>query len=663
VARWGCSLSVIDRHLYIYGGRGADQCCRASFYSVSLPSLETAYVKTVRFPRAREGHTCVVYDDSLYLYGGCEGGGSEEEVYFADLNVFELRGKKWSNVRVGGDVPVGRENHACGIVEDRMLVYGGNTAAGLSDEVFTFSFVGNSWSQHTPKSLSPGRRESSGCCVLGTSMYLFGGNVNGDRRRNDLCSDDFFTLSLVQGDIICEKVKTIGALPPARLSHTLSALNEHTLALYGGEKDGSMLQDLWVYYLEYCCWVQVQVQTQAPLPVRMAHCAVAYNGKLLLFGGMGSDNIARSELCAVTIGNNPFADPPSADIDFNPPPKVADECVKCRHKLSACSLLDAYEGFKFPNFSFCSRLTPPTPLIHEVSDSLVDPYLSLFSLICGLGPGYFKLDLINSESGEPFSASENSDSSCSTLDAPTGKVLLLQSNVALSSESAVQLMTGKWLGWLAAVGNVAMMLSRNEGVLTIVAVRMGEERVESYRLVFDKDGSCLYPEYTLYHQTLNIVAKLSGMQPNRLLSHPTGSSLYMHTRAFIERSKVIVCPAAHQSLSLSEFLQFAWQHSPVPQEYSVSGLTVTPKFLPETATVCDRTAHYERWIHKGAGPSSTAVYYENRLVYLWMEDGKRRADTGSHLVVELLSRKYVLTDLVASRQTLSLARAWELLTF
>jgi hypothetical protein len=603
----------------------------------------------------------VVYDDSLYLYGGCEGGGSAEEAYFSDLNVFDPNEKKWSNVRVGGEVPAGRENHACGVVEDKMLLYGGNSVAGLSDEIFTFCFAGNVWSRHTPKGLSPGKRESCGCCVLGTSMYLFGGNINGDRRRShDICSDDFFTLSLVQGDIICEKVKTIGPIPCARESHSLTAIDDHTLALYGGERDGTMLQDLWVFYLDCCCWVQVN--TQASLPVRMAHSAAAYNGKLLLFGGMGSDNLARSELCAVTISNNPFAEPATADISLDSPPKIADECVKCRHRTSRCELLASNICFKFPNFNYCSRIIPPTPLIHEVSDSISDPYLSLLSIIRDFGPGAFKLDLINSESGEPLSAAESSDSSCSTLDVLTGKVLLMQTAVAVSPESAVHLMTGKWLGWLAAVGNVAVLLSRSDGILTIVGVRVGEEVVESYRLVFDKDGSCLYPEYSLYHQTLDTVVRLSGMQAGRLLSHLNGSSLYVHTRAFIERSKAISCPLAHPVLSLAEFLQYAWQHSPIPQEYSISGISVIPHST-SAATLYEKTAHYERWLHKEAGPSSIAAYYENRLVYLWVEEGKRKAELGSHLVVELLSHKYMLANSVVSRQTLSVARAWELLAF
>lgn len=602
----------------------------------------------------------MVYDDSLYLYGGCEGGGSDDELYFADLNQFDISTKKWSNIRVAGNVPSGRDNHACGVLEDLMLVYGGNTAAGLSDEIFTLSFDGFIWNKQEPLGLNPGRRESAGYTVIGTCMYLFGGNINGDRRRGDTCSDDFFTLSLIHGDIVCERVHVLGPLPPGRVSHTLTAVSDHTLALYGGEKDGTMLQDIWLYYVDCCCWLQVQAQI--PLPVRMAHSAVAYNGKLLLFGGMGSDSVSRSELCVITFHNNPFIPPHDSNSDVHVSTRVSDVCVKCRHRVSTCELEEAYQGFKFPNFNYCSRALAPTQAVQEAADSLNDPYLSILHILYDFGPGSFQVNFSNTKPGDMSNIAESSDSSSSTLDLPAGKVLLVQSNVGLKPELAVGYMTGKWLPWIATVGNAAILLTRDEGVLSVVAVQIGDELAASYKLVYDKEGSCIYPEYSLYHKTLDIIAKLSGLQPSRILSHSSGSILHFHTRSFQERSKSILCPASHQSLSLNEFLQYAWHHAPYPQNYTVSGVAVTPMTISGSA-IKESNNHYERWVWRCSGPSSITVYHENRLLYLWREEGKKRSEGGTCLVISLSSRKYLLKNEVRTRQTLCMEQAWELLTF
>ena len=627
IARWGCSLVFLDHHLYIYGGRGPDQCCRASFHKVTLNTFDAAYIKTSRFPRAREGHSCVIYKDELYVYGGCDGGSCDDETYFADLNVYDELKEQWRNIRVKGDIPTGRDNHACGVIGDYMLIYGGNTVSGLSDDIYTFSFPDNTWTKRHALDRNPGHRESAGYCVHTSHMYLFGGNVNSDPQRNDLCSDDFFTLSLVNEHIVCGSVTVIGTSPPPRGSHTLTAVSETLLAMYGGERDGVALKDVWLFYIDYCCWMQTVIKT--PLPTRMAHSAVACNGQLLVFGGMGGDNLPRSELFTVTFHTRPSI---SSDLP--------DTCLKCQHSQFICSVYDEHQGFQFPNFSFCSLPLTPTQMLQEAADSYSDPHLSLLHIVQGLGMGEIRINVtkLGSESEET--------------------VLLVQGNSGLQGEVAVANMSGKWVSWIAAVAKVAVLVSRWEGVLTVVVLQIGEELATCYKLVLDQDGTCLYPDSAIYPKTLDIISQVSKLQPRYLLLHSSGTSLYLHTHTFREQSKVIASVAG-PSLSLAEFLQYAWQHPPYPQTYSVSGRTVQPITSPDSATQ-ESTPLYLKYTWREAKQKNTlAVYYENRLVYLTRKDEGKK---GRNVFISLLTERYLRKNSVVSRQTLSLEQAWELIS-
>jgi N-acetylneuraminic acid mutarotase len=73
-------------------------------------------------PKARDSHTCVAFQDSLILFGGC---GTGREQSFGDLNKFCIRNKCWTKLEVFGESPPAREAHICQVIGDLLLVHGG----------------------------------------------------------------------------------------------------------------------------------------------------------------------------------------------------------------------------------------------------------------------------------------------------------------------------------------------------------------------------------------------------------------------------------------------------------------------------------------------------------------------------------------------------------
>lgn len=73
-------------------------------------------------PKARDSHTCVAFQDSLILFGGC---GTGRDQSFGDLNKFCIKNKCWTKLEVFGESPPAREAHICQVIGDLLIVHGG----------------------------------------------------------------------------------------------------------------------------------------------------------------------------------------------------------------------------------------------------------------------------------------------------------------------------------------------------------------------------------------------------------------------------------------------------------------------------------------------------------------------------------------------------------
>ena len=73
-------------------------------------------------PKARDSHSCVVFRDSLILYGGVMSG---KEQCVSNLLQFCTKTKQWQRLEVFGESPPAREAHICQVVGDLLVIHGG----------------------------------------------------------------------------------------------------------------------------------------------------------------------------------------------------------------------------------------------------------------------------------------------------------------------------------------------------------------------------------------------------------------------------------------------------------------------------------------------------------------------------------------------------------
>lgn len=177
------SMVVIGDKFYLYGGHG-----NAPGYSNTyLPSLYEYDVATNKWkqltsaPNPRMGHSAVVMNGLMYVFGGTRGAG-----YYNDLYVYDPATDKWTQLGTGATQ---RHEHVAVAIGSKMYIYGGeqasaNNADRYMRDLWVYDATANSW-----KALGTGAtgRQSATAVVINDEMYLFGGvAILGGTDLNDL---------------------------------------------------------------------------------------------------------------------------------------------------------------------------------------------------------------------------------------------------------------------------------------------------------------------------------------------------------------------------------------------------------------------------------------------------------------------------------------------
>jgi N-acetylneuraminic acid mutarotase len=138
----------------------------------------------------------------------------------------------------------------------------------------------NHWSRPICSNL-PSARAAHAAAVLKDKVYIFGGRHD-TQRLNDLHCLDMQTLTW-SGEIhVC------GPVPEGRSWHSLTAVPDRFLILYGGfSQANSALSDCWLFDTEAELWQLIELPFRKP---RLWHsaCLNMYN-EVLIYGGCTSN--------------------------------------------------------------------------------------------------------------------------------------------------------------------------------------------------------------------------------------------------------------------------------------------------------------------------------------------------------------------------------------
>eukprot|EP00898_Chlorokybus_atmophyticus_P000295 jgi/Chlat1/1266/Chrsp115S00763 len=243
-------------------------------------------------PPPRYSHTAVVFEDTMYVYGG------ERSTYvFGDVWAFSFANSTWEFVQQRGNssLPAPRFDHAAAVVAEEgvMVVYGGRAGRDILDDFWSYDIANNEWTRLNPVMLDDaapaGKRFGHSAAVYESTVYFYGGVTT-----IGTYSDDFFAYR-VQDDTLA-LLTGIGAGRFAHVSLAHPALGY--ILVHGGSNDARQeIDELWQYHVESDVWALATPVT----PARYQHVGFVLGGEDNAFacvqGGHGEGMYQADTLC------------------------------------------------------------------------------------------------------------------------------------------------------------------------------------------------------------------------------------------------------------------------------------------------------------------------------------------------------------------------------
>ncbi|KAF5739222.1 Kelch repeat-containing F-box family protein isoform 1 [Tripterygium wilfordii] len=268
-------------------------------------------------PGPRASHSLSFVSDCLVLFGGgFEGGRHLDDTWAAYIGNDFRRIVKWQKVSSG--IPSGRFGHSCVVIDDSVVLFGGINDHGNRQNdtwVGQVSFHKNfvitiSWRLLDVGPTAPQARGAhAACCIDVRRMVIHGGIGLFGLRLGD-------TWILELSENLCsgtwQEIVTHPSPPPCS-GHTLSCLGGNQTVLFGGRGLGyEVLSDVWHLYVSggYAKWVQILYESQDiphgfSLP-RVGHSATPIvGGQILIYGGEDSYRHRKDDFWVLNVGTIP----------------------------------------------------------------------------------------------------------------------------------------------------------------------------------------------------------------------------------------------------------------------------------------------------------------------------------------------------------------------
>ncbi|XP_030545636.1 acyl-CoA-binding domain-containing protein 4 isoform X2 [Rhodamnia argentea] len=194
--------------------------------------------------------------------------------------------ENWMGLAVAGETPTPRFNHAATVIENKMIVVGGESGNGLLDDVQVLNFDRISWTAASSKLyLSPSSLPLKIPACRGHSLVSWGKKVLLIGGKTEPGTDRL-SVWVFDTEMECwSLMEAKGDVPVSRSGHSVVRANS-VLILFGGEDaKRRKLNDLHMFDLKSLTWLPLHCTGSGPSP-RSNHVATLYEDKkIFIFGG------------------------------------------------------------------------------------------------------------------------------------------------------------------------------------------------------------------------------------------------------------------------------------------------------------------------------------------------------------------------------------------
>ncbi len=223
-------------------------------------------------PSPRYGHTFVTVNDTcMLLFGGDNGCKAIINEFWA----YNKDNSEWEKKEL--DNPPPRVKHSAAVKDNKMIIFFGGSPSGLLSDIWQYDILTNSWEELPSGGAgTPEARKGCTASVMGNKVVIVGGETASG------LTDEVWAFDL--GDYTWEqKASYIGTVT----GHAASVYN-NTLFVFGGSDPPSFRNDMWSYDLRSNSWSYVNAG--GSIPDESAYFGYSSSGQYFYIVGGNNDN-------------------------------------------------------------------------------------------------------------------------------------------------------------------------------------------------------------------------------------------------------------------------------------------------------------------------------------------------------------------------------------
>jgi len=228
----------------------------------------------------------VLSDGSVVVYGGVSVHGILDDTYKLVVSGSTATWTLHSNT---GDSPGGLSGHAMAVLsDDTVVVYGGNSVHGISDDTYKLVVSGSAatWTLLSNTGDSPGRYGHAMAVLSDDTILICGGDTV------DGISDETYQLVVSGSTATWTLLSNTGDSPGGRYDHAMAALSDDTVVLLGGEYEYDYEAYGGTYQLEVsgstATWTLLSNTGDSPVVLYGQAMAVLSDGSVVVSASTGN---------------------------------------------------------------------------------------------------------------------------------------------------------------------------------------------------------------------------------------------------------------------------------------------------------------------------------------------------------------------------------------
>ena len=279
----GAASVVWEGELYTYGGLTPEgefltAVKRWSGRGANVEVAARAADAELGSPPGRYGHSAVIVDDAMYVFGGQGQFGCLDDLWRFDFVACE-----WRLVAAAGAPPAPRTNHCACVSDDVMFVFGGRDVRPgedvvTHDDLYGFDLEAAEWLAIETRWRRPAGGD--GCAMTSANGVLY------VLSPSETCTEMLvWCLQLgAKNALRWTQVPRSGNVPSPRVGYA-TATHGHNWIVHGGRvllRDGA-LGDTYAFHFPTAEWARFDRESDTD--PRFGHCGSALDGALVLLHG------------------------------------------------------------------------------------------------------------------------------------------------------------------------------------------------------------------------------------------------------------------------------------------------------------------------------------------------------------------------------------------